>query len=107
MSFELLRRVARSIPITRDEGGPNTASTFTYQMRDREDPRVTDRRMQSLLTFIADNLDKASPTESAFLYHALVKLRMPEEALLADLKERCEAQIFDMMPKDLALILWC
>ena len=61
LAFELFRRIARSIPITRDEGGPSTASTFKFRMRDREDPRFTDRRMQSLISFIQENIDKASP----------------------------------------------
>lgn len=67
LAFEILRRVARAIPITKDEGGPSTASSFTYKMRDREDPRFTDRRMQSLLVYIEENLEKSSPSESAFL----------------------------------------
>ena len=45
LAFELLRRVARAIPITKEEGGPNHSSSFKYQFRDREDRRSTDRRI--------------------------------------------------------------
>lgn len=44
-TIELFRRVARAIPLSRQEGGNQHASTFTFEFRDREDPRFADRRM--------------------------------------------------------------
>ena len=56
---ELFRRVARAIPLNRLEGGTQHASSFRFEFRDREDPRFADRRMQSLLRVINENLHKA------------------------------------------------
>ena len=43
--FELFRRVARVIPISKEEGGTRIATHFKYEFRNREDPRFMDRRM--------------------------------------------------------------
>ena len=61
LTFEILRRLARAIPLNRLEGGHKLASSFTYELRHREDPRFADRRMQSLLKSVYENIDKATP----------------------------------------------
>ena len=43
LTFEILRRLARAIPLNRLEGGHKLASSFTYELRHREDPRFADR----------------------------------------------------------------
>jgi len=92
--------------MTTDEGGPNTISSFKYKLREREDPRVKDRRLQTLLAFIQDNLDRLSPWEAALLYHSLVKLRLPEEKLIEEVAAKCEEHVFQMPPKGVALVAW-
>ena len=38
--------------------------------------------------------------------HSLVKLRLPEDHLITALVEKAEEQLFDMTPKDHALVVW-
>jgi hypothetical protein len=39
--------------------------------------------------------------------HSIVKLRLPEDNLIENLTKRCEEKVFDMTPKDIALLGWC
>ena len=64
-TVEVFRRVARAIPLSRQEGGTTHASTFKFQFRNREDPRLMDRRMQSLLRVLNDNLHKANASQTS------------------------------------------
>jgi len=103
----VFRRIARAIPLSRAEGGQaKLASTFKFEFRGREDPRFVDRRMQSLLATIQDNLVAASPSETTQILHALVKLRLPADELINDLLTQIELLIKDLTPKDIALVLW-
>ena len=38
--------------------------------------------------------------------HSLVRLRLPEDHLITALVEKAEEQLFDMSPKDIALVTW-
>lgn len=42
-----------------------------------------------------------------FLDHSIVKLRLPEDNLIDNLTKKCEEKVFDMSPKDIALLGWC
>jgi hypothetical protein len=46
------RRVARAIPMDAQFGGKAFACTGRYKLRNKDDPRFTDRRMQALLRAI-------------------------------------------------------
>ena len=105
-AFELFRRISRAIPINRFDGGSNLAGSFKFRFRRREDPRVVDRRMQSLLAMINDKLSFTTPKEASFLLFSLIKLRMPEDWLINNLVERVEQTLDQMTPKELALVLW-
>lgn len=89
-TIEIFRRVARAIPLSRWEGGGKHASTFTFEFRDREDPRFADRRMQGLLRVIFENLHKADPSQTSQLLYSVVKLRLPEDHLISALVGQCE-----------------
>jgi hypothetical protein len=62
--------------------------------------------MQSLLTFVFENLHQATPSQTSQLLYSIVKLRFPEDALISALTEQAETQLFEMNPKDVALICW-
>ena len=54
----MYRRVARAIPMDAQFGGKAFACTGRYKLRNKDDPRFTDRRMQALLRAILLNLPK-------------------------------------------------
>lgn len=86
--FELFRRVARAIPLNRDYGG--FAPIFKYVLRTTEDPRFADRRMQSLLQAILDNLHHADPSKTSQILYSVVKLRFPCDELTSALVMQAE-----------------
>ena len=65
-----------------------------------------DRRMQSLLRVLNDNLHKADASQTSQLLYSIVKLRLPENNLINGLTARSEELIDEMQPKDLAVTLW-
>jgi hypothetical protein len=58
-ALQIYKRVARVIPMNSREGG-EVAGGAKFAFRSREDPRFTDRRMQSLLRNLDDNFQKFS-----------------------------------------------
>ena len=80
--YDVFRRVARAIPMDNQFGGPEFASTNRYKFRARNDPRFTDRRMQSLLNAITKQLDLFDLNMLADLLYSTVKLRLPEDAII-------------------------
>ena len=98
--------MARAIPLNRNEGGTSHASTFRFELRDREDPRFSDRRMQSLLRVLNENLHEATATQTSQLLYSVVKLRLPEDFLITALTDRSEELLHEMTPKDLAVTIW-
>ena len=98
--------MARAIPLNRNEGGTSHASTFRFELRDREDPRFADRRMQSLLRVLNENLHEATATQTSQLLYSVVKLRLPEDFLITALTDRSEELLHEMTPKDLAVTIW-
>ena len=98
--------MARAIPLSRTEGGTTHASSFKFEFRDREDPRFADRRMQSLLRVVGENLHKTSPSQTSHLLYSVVKLRLPDDHLINALTDRIEDLLNELKPKDLAVCLW-
>ena len=76
--------------MSKKEGGSKLASTYTFEFRHRDDPRFTDRRMQSLLSSISDGLRKASPAQTSQILYSLVKLRLPEDHLIRAVVDMAE-----------------
>jgi len=64
-AVDLFRRVARAIPLSKEEGGTQLASQFNYSMRVREDSKFRDERMQTLLDEISESVQKLSPTQTS------------------------------------------
>ena len=90
-------------------GGPEFASTNRYKFRARNDPRFTDRRMQSLLNAITKELDLFDLNMLADLFYSTIKLRLPEDAII----NGCIEYISDRLRKgenialkNLALVIW-
>ena len=92
--------------MSRQEGGTLHASTFKFQFRDREDPRFADRRMQSLLRVLHENLHKADASQTSQLLYSVVKLRLPEDYLISALTDQSLELLLEMNPKDLATTVW-
>ena len=88
------------------EGGTKLASSFKFALRDREDPRFVDRRMQSLLRVLNEQLNNASTAQTSQLLYSLVKLRLPDDDLINALTERSEILLDEMTPKELATTVW-
>lgn len=63
-------------------GGKDFAATSKFMFRSRQDPRFTDRRMQLLLSNLAENLDKFGNHELSQIFYSVVKLRLPDDVLI-------------------------
>ena len=94
-------------------GGQDFACTGNYTVRSRDDPRLTDRRMQMMLTSLAENMVHFNVHQLSHILYCTVKLRLPEDRLINSSIEiiaqklttkQSEDEQMDM--KDLALVVW-
>ena len=80
-SLELMSKLSKIIP-TGIQAGSDMAGSFKYSFRSRDDPRYSDRRMQSLLRKISSQRVSYSPKDQCKVLYNLVKLRFPEDELI-------------------------
>ena len=63
-------------------GGQDFACTNKYTFRSREDPRFTDRRMQMMLTSLAEQMPHFNVHQLSHILYCTVRLRLPEDRLI-------------------------